>query len=36
MNSVTVTDGCAEGCNETEIHRNTTVSLVEGEGSPKL
>ncbi len=36
MDSVTVTDGCTEGSNETDIHGYTTVSFVEGEGSPNL
>jgi hypothetical protein len=36
MDSVTFTDGCTEGFNETEIHLYTTVSFVGGEGLPNL
>jgi hypothetical protein len=36
MDSVTVIDGCTVGFNEINIHNYTTVSFVEGEGSPNL
>jgi hypothetical protein len=36
MDSVTATDGCTEGYNETDTHTYTKISFVEGEGSHNL